>query len=40
MAKNDKLAPEVGLVWEVMTCLGLRTAYDAPDSACHWFKDH
>lgn len=40
MSNKEKLAPEVGLVWEVMTCLGLRTTYDRPDSPCHWFNDH
>lgn len=40
MSKNKKLATEVGLVWEVMTCLGLRTTYDRPDSPCHWFNKH
>ncbi len=40
MPKDENLAPEVGLVWEVMTCLGLRTTYDRPDSPCHWFNDH
>ena len=37
---SKKLAPEVGLVWEVMTCLGLRTTYDSPDSACQWFNNN
>jgi len=40
MAKKEKLATEVCLAWEVMTCLGLRTTYDRPDSPCHWFNDH
>lgn len=40
MSNNKELAPEVSLVWEVMTCLGLRTTYDRPDSPCHWFNDH
>lgn len=40
MSNNAKLAPEVSLVWEVMTCLGLRTTYDRSDSPCHWFNDH
>lgn len=40
MSNDEKLAPEVSLVWEVMTCLGLRTTYDRPDSPCHWFNDH
>lgn len=40
MSNNEKLAPEVSLVWEVMTCLGLRTTYDRPDSPCQWFNDH
>lgn len=40
MSQNKKLATEVCLVWEVMTCLGLRTTYDRPDSPCHWFNDH
>lgn len=40
MSNNEKLAPEVSLAWEVMTCLGLRTTYDRPDSPCHWFNAH
>lgn len=40
MSNGEKLAPEVNLVWEVMTCLGLRTTYDRPDSPCHWFNNH
>lgn len=35
-----QLGPEVQLAWEVMTCLGLRTTYDRPDSPCHWFNAH
>jgi len=40
MDNHAKLAPEVSLVWEVMTCLGLRTTYDRPDTPCHWFNSH
>ena len=39
MSKKEKLADEVRLAWEVMTCLGLRTTYDRPDSPCHWFSE-
>ncbi len=40
MANKEKLAAEVSLVWQVMTCLGMRTTYDRPNSPCHWFNDH
>ncbi len=34
------LSVEVQLAWEVMTCRGMRTAYDGPDHACQWFNRH
>ena len=40
MNNEMHLSAEVQLVWEVMTCLGLRTTYDRPDSPCHWFNQH
>lgn len=40
MNTNSQLSAEVQLVWEVMTCRGMRTTYDSPDSPCHWFNSH
>ncbi|MCG8617714.1 MAG: hypothetical protein MI802_15970 [Desulfobacterales bacterium] len=37
---DNPLSVEVQLAWEVMTCRGMRTAYDGPDHACQWFNRH
>ena len=31
---------EVQLAWKVMTCRAMRSTYDAPCHACHWFNNH
>lgn len=38
MSEKRKLAPEVQLCWETMTCRGMRSTYEGPDHACRSFN--
>lgn len=37
---TSKLSPEVSLVWETMTCRGMRSFYNAPNNPCAWFNQY